>query len=135
MAKIKIISNPYERRIKYQKWSDSPEGWTDINYETRPNSDLLKEELNTGFFPFVVKKIVDVIVKDFQGEEIEIVFEGTDDEYKDLELVCHEDYPNDVKVTKSAYMLENARDILPDIIDVFKKVKSLRLRISLKSFP
>ena len=58
------------------------------------------------------------------SEKVNIVFEGTDDEYRELESICSgEDYAGKVALYKSSKYLENARDILPDVIDVFKELR------------
>ena len=90
MAKLKIISNPYRKEIRYQKWQENAEDWADIDYSNCKNSKLLSQELSTGFFPFCVKKIVDAIIEEYrvEGESIEIVFEGSADEFKELEAAC-----------------------------------------------
>lgn len=75
---IKIESNPYQERVRYYKWSD---GWQEITLATSPNSALHSEKLVKGFFPFKAEEIVDTIVAEFgEGEPIEVVFEGSDDE-------------------------------------------------------
>ncbi len=56
MAKLKIISNPYGKKIRYQKWQENAENWTDIDYLNCKNSKLLNQELSAGFFPFCAKK-------------------------------------------------------------------------------
>lgn len=53
MARLKIISNPYRKEIRYQKWQEATESWVDIDYSNSKNSKLLKQELTTGFFPFL----------------------------------------------------------------------------------
>jgi len=125
MKKIKIISNPYKKTISYEVWSEADEEWIDINNSNNPNSRLISAESTISFFPFVVKKVVDTIYTEYRGDDIQIVFEGTNDEYDDLKLICKELDNDDIEITKSEMMLENARDILPDIIEVFKKVKNL----------
>lgn len=52
MAKLKIISNPYKKEIRYQKWQDNGAQWIDIDYSNCKNSKLLSQELSKGFFPF-----------------------------------------------------------------------------------
>lgn len=53
---------------------------------------------------------------------MEIIFEGTGDEYKELQELCMDErYTNIVKLKKSELILENARDIFPDINEVFDK--------------
>lgn len=120
MAKIKIISNPYQKIIAFQSWSDLDQAWKDIDRFNNPNSDLLKEKYMRGFFPFRVKDIVDEIIKEYH--EVEIIFEGTGDEYKELQELCMDErYTNIVTLKKSELILENARDIFPDINEVFDK--------------
>lgn len=128
MAKIKIISNPYQKTTLFQSWHDISSQWRNIDHENNANSKLLRDDFSIGFFPFKVKQIVDVIIEEYctATELVEIVFEGTDDEYKELEAICAEgDYPQKVLLTKSERYLENARDILPDVIDVFKELSPL----------
>lgn len=122
MTKIKIISNPYKKEIKYQNWNKRTSSWEDITVESDPNSKLVSKEFKDGFFPFKVKKIVDQIIKDYQPEKIEIVFEGTDDEFKELSILHnYEDYSSYIDISKSELGLENARDILPEIRKIFKE--------------
>lgn len=128
MSKIKIISNPYQKMTTFQSWDESGNRWIDIDRENNSNSGLLNEELRTGFFPFRVKRIVDAIATEYASaaESVELVFEGTDDEYRELEAICNDgSYQNQVFSSKSSIYLENARDILPDIIDVFKRLNPL----------
>lgn len=128
MERIKIISDPYHKSTVFEKWQDESETWHRISLETDGNNPLLSEELTHGVFPFVVKKIVDAIIavyRDAQGKT-EIVFEGTDDEFRELELVCSsEEYADSIVLYKSGKYLDNARDILPDIMDVFNELTPL----------
>lgn len=128
MSKVKVISNPYKKEIKYQKWNNEESQWIDINYENNHNSKLLNGELTAGFFPFKAKKIVDLLVKEYEtmGEKLEIVFEGSVDEYRELEAVCNdEDYEGNVKTYQSEVLLENARDILPEVRTLFQEMSPL----------
>lgn len=121
MRKIKIVSNPYRKEIKYQDWNDAKSLWNEINVETYPHSKLVSKEFTEGFFPFKVKEIADQIIKEFLLEKIEIIFEGTRDEFNELAaLQDYEDYKEKIVVTESELILENARDILPQIRTIFK---------------
>ena len=124
MATIKIISNPYQKKITFQRYNDYSNTWTDINIDNDSNSPLLRDNLVSSFFPFKVKDIVDEIIKAYHinNTVTNIVFEGTDDEYKELnELCCSEHYSDMVKLSKSDFYLENARDILHEINEVYDK--------------
>ena len=128
MVKIKIISNPYQKVTVFQNWDEGTQQWRTIDAEHDGDSKLLCDELSVGFFPFKAKQIIDVIVSEYSvvGEKVEVVFEGTDDEYLELESICsQDDYPATIVLTKSSRYLENARDILPDVIDVFKELSPL----------
>lgn len=126
-ARIKIISNPYKKEIKYQHWIEEEGSWEDINYDTKKNSNLLKQELIIGFFPFKVKKIVDIIVEEYDNPEgIIIVFEGSADEFRELTDVCADPIFNEkISVEKSNLYLANARDILPKVKELFQEMSPL----------
>lgn len=128
MAKIKIISNPYQKMTVFQCWDEALKQWHSIDADSNADSKLLCDELCVGFFPFKAKKIIDVIVSEYSvnGEKIEVIFEGTDDEYLELYSICsQDDYSASVTLSKSGRYLENARDILPDVIDIFKELSPL----------
>ncbi len=128
MAKIKIISNPYKKEIVYQKWSDAFDCWTTIDTSISKNSKLLSDELTHGFFPFRAKQIIDAIAEEYgsENEELNIIFEGSMDEFKDLEDACAcEESLSNVTVEKSDLILENARDILPEVRQLFQEISPL----------
>lgn len=121
MRKIKIISNPYKKEIRYQDWDEQASQWIEIIADTYPHSKLVSKEFKEGFFPFKVKKIVDQIIKEFFSEKIEIIFEGTKDEFNELKALYDDGgYEEKIIVTASESELENARDILPQIRTIFK---------------
>lgn len=128
MTKIKITSNPYLQNTFFQRWNETEGSWVDITIDTDPNGNLVKDEIRTCFFPFKVKDIVDTIIEEYDDgiNDLELVFEGTDDEFRELKVVCDEpEYENKIKVVKSERYLENARDILPEIREIYKKVEPL----------
>lgn len=128
MPRIKIISNPYKKEIKYQRWNSEEEAWVDIVYESNRNSKLLNGDLIGSFFPFKAKEIVDLLNEEYgiAGETLEIAFEGTTDEYNELEEVCNEEcFINSIRLSRSKSVLENARDILPEIRQLFQRINPL----------
>lgn len=123
---IRLASNPYDKTVKYFLRKDND--WERIDSTNSPNSKLLNKELVEGFFPFKAKEIVDVILSEYQAgaEPVTIEFEGSDDEYEELSSICSSDnYPNYVTLSRGEKSLANARDILPDIINVFNSIKPL----------
>ncbi len=45
MITIKIISNPYKKRIRFQKLSEDGSEWKNIDFMHKPNSRLLRSEI------------------------------------------------------------------------------------------
>lgn len=124
MPRIKITSNPYENAITYRKYNANSGTWESID----SNSDLWNEKYKTSVFPFVVKNIVNIIYEEFKSgnEQITILFEGTDDEFKELESVClDEEYNGLLRPVASVRYLRNARDILPDVKAIFDQMQPL----------
>ena len=128
MAQIKIISNPYEKKISYARYDEIEDKWIDIDAINNENSKLIQDKLTSGFFPFNVKEIIDIIISEYNDEEGKIVieFDGTRDEYNDLVSICKEDkYSDYIKIRKPVRYIENAREILPDIIKIFGDLKPI----------
>ena len=128
MPKVRIISNPYEQEIHFQSWRDEEDVWKDVNSENNENSKLLREKITRGFFPYKVKEILDIIVEEYyvEGNPVEILFEGTQDEYAELAAVANEDeFSHKVTISLSDRVLANARGILPSVIHIFEQVVPL----------
>lgn len=124
MTRIKIVSNPYERSIKYFTFDEFTKAWDDIR-EKNPNSRLREDESGKSFLPFKIKEIVDIIIHDYYAgsEKIELYFDGTQDEFEELFNVCSEPEISDkIVLYKTEEFLENARDILKNTKECFGKV-------------
>ena len=124
MIRIKIESNPYNQKISYYRWNENDNEWIELNYYDDGNSRLMSDNYVKGFFPFYVKEIVDEIIEEYRDNQnkIEIVFEGTDDEYLELVSICtDENYNEVIEVKRSDRRLANARDILPSITRIFSE--------------
>ncbi len=128
MAVVKIESNPYEKKVSFFKLDDTSNSWVPINAANNEHSKLISSDLTDGFFPFKLKEIIDNIIYEYDDREvpIEIVFEGTNDEYNELVSLCSDDeYKAKTIVEKSPRFIENAREILPDIISIFKELNPI----------
>lgn len=124
-TKIKIVSNPYTRDIEFLRWNN---GWLPIDSGSNPDSKLLEEKLIHGFFPFKAEEIVSIILSEYQTRDhpLAIVFEGSDDEYEELSSICSDDkHSSRIVLERSPKFLSNARDVLPEIISVFKSIQPL----------
>lgn len=96
-----------------------------MTYETNANSQLISEKIKGAFFPFKVKDILDIILEEYDdGHRLELEFQGTSDEFVELEnLVAQFDYPIDL--SQSPLFLANARDILPQVVAIFERTRTL----------
>ena len=124
-ATVKIISNPFSKTIEFFFLED---GWVKIDQTSNPNSKLLGRDLVEGFFPFKAREAVARIFSEYRGDQgvVAIVFEGSDYEYEELKAVCDSDeFANVIKLSRGQKKLLNARDVLPEIVDVFKSVRPL----------
>lgn len=86
MTKIKIISNPYRQEIEYEIYKESTGEWIDVGICAQ-NGKLREENARKCFLPFYAKEILEVIVNEYYLESkgaVEIVFEGTKEEYNAL---------------------------------------------------
>jgi predicted GTPase len=130
MAKIKITSNPYIKQIQYHYWNDDVVNgeatWKLIDYANNPNSKLISDDLTVSFFPFKANEILDTLIDEFNDGSLEIFFAGTEDEFIILKSISEDEkYSSFVSVCRDSETLENARDILPDIVDLFKDINPL----------
>lgn len=126
MIFFKIISDPYKREIRFETFDPDTKMTTPVT-ETE-NSDLVSDELVHGFFPYNVKRIVDEIIrmKHKPGQKVNIIFEGTTDEYDDLKDLCMDDfYADKIKLMEQEHYLNNAKDILPQISEKFQDMRPL----------
>ena len=119
---VKIYSNPYEKIIRYEKRKSFDDNW-----ETITHGELV-DNFSKGVFPFIVEHVLDTIISLYTNDgegKIEIIFQGADDEYKELinaiDNVSNDgmDYSERIMAHKSDKYLENAREILPEINRIF----------------
>lgn len=127
MTKVKIVSNPYNRGISYFVYKEAANTWENIKQEN-PNTGLWKINEDKIFLPFKVKEIVDIVIAEYYvgTEKIELIFEGTTDEYEELANICNENEVEDkIHLTRSTRVLENARDILSRAKEAFDIVQPI----------
>lgn len=123
-TKIKIVSNPYNRHISFCIYKEQTDTWENIRQDS-VNSRLRENDEEKIFLPFNVNEMIDTIIKEYYvgTGKIELIFEGTADEYEEVANICNDDYFHDkVHLTRSARVLENARDILEHAKEIFDTV-------------
>lgn len=127
MTKIKIVSNPYNRTLTYFIYKEQADTWENIQ-QNSINSRLRENDDEKIFLPFKVKEIIDTIVSEYYvgTERVELVFEGTADEYEEVENICNDEELKDkVHLMRSTRILENARDILDHAKEIFDTVQPI----------
>ena len=127
MTKIKIVSNPYNRTLAYCIYKGQADTWENIQ-QNSINSRLRENDEEKIFLPFKVKEIIDTIVSEYYvgTERVELVFEGTADEYEEVENICNDEELKDkVHLMRSTRILENARDILDHAKEIFDTVQPI----------
>ena len=133
MTSIKIISNPYKQEIDYKIFSENDNAWIDVGVDSE-NGTLREETTRKCFLPFNAKEIIEIILHDYYLESkgpIEIVFEGTKEEYQELQRIANEDvYEGKIILTISNRVLDNAKYILNDTKEIFAGVKPVIEEVS-----
>lgn len=122
MTKIKIIRNPYQKLIEYQIYDEFEREWINIVDQAGYNGKLKAGKMIHGFFPFIVNDVVDIIIDEYDDakDQIQLFFDGTTDEYADLEAVCEsDDIRNMIDLQPIGRVLNNAYEILPRVIHIF----------------
>lgn len=127
MTKIKIRSNPYNREISYFTMDDATGKWVDVR-QTDERSRLRETDSERSFLPFKIKEIINIIIKEYYvgREKVQLHFEGTQDEYVEVEAVCGaEDVKDKIELIRTNTILENARFIKGDIKEIFEQVNPI----------
>lgn len=126
MTCIKIISNPYKQEIQYQIYQENTSQWVDVGVLS-PNGRLREEKARKCFLPFYAKEILDIIVSEYYLENkgpVQILFEGTEEEFAELAKVCQEnEFTNKIELQRSSLILDNGKYILNDAKDIFEDIK------------
>ena len=124
MTTIKIISNPYSRNLSYFIFHEQVGTWENITQESI-NSRLRENDEEKIFLPFKAREIIDTIITEYYvgTDPIEIIFEGTTDEYDELVNVCNDDdVQAKIHLVRSPRVIENARDIKKHTKAIFATV-------------
>ncbi len=124
MTQIKIKSNPYNREISYQTFDVATGDWIDIK-QSDERSRLRETDSERSFLPFKIKEILSIIVKEYYvgREKVQLLFEGTQDEYVEVASVCESDeFKEKIDLMRSNTILKNARFIKGKTKEIFGTV-------------
>lgn len=131
MAKIRIKSDPYKREISYDSFHEQTGAWEKIAVHN-PDSRLREDESSKSFLPFKIKEIIDIVVHDYYNgsDKVQVIFEGTTEEYREVEKVClSPDVADKISLSRTQTILENARSILAETKGIFKTVEPIIAKI------
>lgn len=127
--KVKIICNPFEKKIEYRRWG-IPEGEEDYEWmELGSKSKLLIEKKFThATIQHNAFEIIDEICVEYNRGNVglDIVFEGTSLDYNDFCDIINQYYKDsDVHVVLGDLYIETAEAIMPKIQDIFREMVQL----------
>lgn len=98
--------------------------WVDVN-KSDERSRLREKNSERSFLPFKIKEILSIIVKEYYvgREKVQLLFEGTQDEYVEVAAVCESDeFKEKIDLMRSNRILKNARFIKEKIKETFETV-------------
>lgn len=98
--------------------------WVDVN-QSDERSRLREKNSERSFLPFKIKEILSIIVKEYYvgREKVQLLFEGTQDEYVEVAAVCESDeFKEKIDLMRSNRILKNARFIKEKIKETFETV-------------
>ena len=113
MSRVKIRSNPYAKENEILIEDDGD--WKSVV----PNSNLNIKKFTTGFFPFIIQDMLDILMKEKRDIDC-ILFEGTEDDYAILYNIISNDYKNISLIKENTY-LNNAEDVIKDLKQIFNE--------------
>ena len=128
MKQVKIISDPYKKETSFQIFDENQKNWINIDKLSNPNSKLISDDFKSSFFPFKIQEIVETIIKEYGigDNQLDIYFKGTPDHFDDLQQIIETiDVSCKLTLFRDDSYLINAQDVLPEIINIFKKLKPI----------
>ena len=121
---IKICCDPYHSVIEYY-WLEEDGRWSDLgesDYSQLNNDKYINASLSHIAYP-----LLDILVNDYYNDTIGlgIVFEGTDDDFNDLNNIKNSYFSDyDIEIIKGNRMMSLAKDVKPEIEAIFGGVES-----------
>lgn len=117
--KMKIICDPFLKRIRYQWYANG--AYEDVGME----SELAQEKFTSATLQNKASEIVEIIHETYDPGNVglTIYFAGTEDDYEDLCSVIGTDYTElDIKCEKDDCFFNNASDVMPQIQEKFSEI-------------
>ena len=123
--KIKIVCNPYNKRIQYY-WFEENEQWKDLcdSEDSALNVDKYTKNVS---LPRIAFDLLNILVGNYCNKTVglEIFFEGTEDDYNDLEVVRKNHFSQyDIELVKGTKTIKLAKEVMPQIEKIFSDVEN-----------
>lgn len=139
MITIQISSDPYKRKITYERVEgDSLIAIDSSNPDTPEKLKLLSVDYSSCFFPFKAYEIAKLIWQTYSTSSTPVCirFRGTTEEYRELCAVCDilnkdnsDEQPENrlppLQYEQANEYLANAGDILPEVTGYFKSIMDI----------
>lgn len=121
---IKIVCNPYTKRIQYY-WLEENGHWVDLceSEDSVLNVDRFTVDASLSRNAFA---LLDVLSKNYYNKSVglRIIFEGTEDDFTDLDVVRKSHFSNyDIELIKGSRRIKLPKDAMPEIESIFSEVE------------
>lgn len=124
MTKIRIQSNPYEKKIKYSRYDENKDDYIPVEDDST-SSVLLSDAYVNCYFLSKAQNIVNQIIDEY-GADLEIVFDGVTEEFEGLqELIKTDKVYETIKITKGAESLEDPQNVIKQFQDISKVINDI----------
>lgn len=120
---IKICCDPYNKQVQYF-WLEETEMWSNLSEDE--NSPFNSESFMNTSLSHNAYSVLDILVKHYYSRSVglEIVFEGTDDDFEDLESIRRGYFDEyDIEIIKGSRRMQSAKDVMPKIEKIFQAVE------------
>lgn len=120
---IKICCDPYNKKIQYY-WCEENGQWVDLTESE--DSPLNSRKFVNASLSQISFSLLEIFVKNYYNKTVglEIVFEGTLDDYEDLLKVKKSHFDKyDIEINKGTRKMNVAEDVMPQIEGIFKEVE------------
>ena len=124
--KVKIICNPYSKTIDYRRWgldsSDGTSKWMELGSKSKIITD---KKFTHATIQHNAYEIINEIAEEYNrgNAGLEIVFEGTEEDYIDLSDVVEQFFAESgITCINGDFYIELAEIIMPKIQEVFKNL-------------
>ena len=124
--KVKIICNPYKKTITYKRWIfDENDGVYKWDYLGSKSKLIIDKKYTNATIQHNAYEIVSEIVDEYNRGNVglDIIFEGTKEDYNDLKEVVDEFFSEfGVTCERGDFYINSASEVMPQIQNSFKNL-------------